>query len=90
MKIKYKGENPIYYEFYPEDDVEVPTKFYVRRNQDIGPGTEFDWVAYGYHPKSRGTITLLKYFSTMQEARRFIQSLSSLEELLKSENLLNE
>ena len=88
MKIKYKGEKM--YEFYPEDDVEVPTKFYVRRNQDIGPGTEFDWIAYGYHPKARGTITLVKYFSTMQEAHRFIKSLSGWEELLKSENLLNE
>ena len=86
MKIKYKGEKM--YEFYPEDEVEVPKKVRVCRLKGVGPGTIFDWIVYGLHPASHSTITLFKYFPSMEEAHNFVSNMSDWEQVLRDEGLI--
>lgn len=75
------------YEFYPEVDAEVPSKVRIIRQKGVGPGTFVDWMLIGYHPKAKGTVTLLKYFPSQQAGIDFINTIGSLENLLKSEGL---
>ena len=75
------------YEFYPESDVEVPKKVRILRQKGIGPGTFVDWMAIGYHPTSKNTITLLKYFHTQQEGFDFLDKFTTWQDLLVSEDM---
>lgn len=76
------------YEFYPEDDVEVPLRIRVKRIEGIGPGTFADWIAYGYHQNAAETITFLKYFATLDDAHRFIAGMTTWQQLLKDEGII--
>jgi hypothetical protein len=76
------------YELYPEADLEVPKKVRILRVKGVGPGTFVDWMAIGYHPEAKSTVTLLKYFHTQKEGFDFLDTIGSWEQLLKSEGLL--
>ena len=76
------------YELYPEDDLEQPKKLRICRVQGLGPGTIFDWQVYGLHPGAPRTVTLLKYFPSIDEAQAFANRRITWEQLLKEEGLL--
>ena len=75
------------YELYPEDDVEAPTKIKIHRVKGVGPGTFIDWMIIGRHPKAKGTVTLLKYFSSHTDALTFVTNITSWQKLLSDEGL---
>lgn len=75
------------YEYYPENDVEIPKKLRVMRVRGVGPGTKFDWAVFGYHPTAPGTITLWKYFPNFDSANSFARLNISWRKLLIAEGL---
>lgn len=75
------------YEFYPESDIEVPKKIRLLRLKGVGPGTFVDWMAIGYHPTAKTTVTLLLYFHTQQEGFDFIDNFTTWQDLLISKGM---
>lgn len=83
-----KSCSPNMVEFYPENEVEVPKKFRISRTPGIEVGNDFSWMLYGYHPTAQSsTITLLKYFSTFEDANAFLKLGITWKILLKYEGV---
>ena len=94
MKLKYVGMNPVCKEiqdateeYFDGSDIEVPKKIRLLRQKGIGPGTFVDWMAIGYHPTAKTTVTLLLYFHTQQEGFDFIDNFTTWQDLLISKGM---